>query len=88
VSAVQRIRPQAVSADATYGRAGPLSPLELQLRRVDTRAAFLAHELRKLGELVDEGARMSSDQGQAFLRQLEGVHEAHLRILVVHGWVP
>jgi hypothetical protein len=65
-------------------RIGPLSPLELQVRRVETRAAFLRHELHKLEDLVDAGARMTSDQGAVIVELLEDVARVAGRIARAH----
>jgi len=41
-------------------RVGPMTPLEVQLRRVITRSEFLRLELEKLAELVDAGGRIDA----------------------------
>jgi hypothetical protein len=66
-------------------RAGTLTPFEVQVRRVETHAAFLLRQLQRLEDLVYAGERMTADQLQNVDEALDDVRGVGLRILALHG---
>ena len=63
-------------------RVGPLTPLQLQIRRIETRAAFLTLELEKLAEILETGEarRLTEHQAETLLRALQPIGDATQRI--------
>lgn len=74
--------------ELTIARAGPMTPLELQLRRVITRAEFLRLELERLAELVDEGGRIDEAGIEVLGDHLGRLGDLAKRIAVAQGFEP
>jgi hypothetical protein len=66
-----------------------VTDLELQLRRIETRASMLEHEMRKLEDLmIPGGMKLTNAQQGRLADWLSAIDARGIAILRAHGWTP